>query len=70
MAQYKNLLIQIMAHISENEMTQLKDMFQIVATWLQFSTEEYTKSSHSQNLDGIKSRKTLRKLFPCLWTLV
>ena len=44
MAHYKNLLIQIilMAHFSENDMIQLKDMFQIVATWLQFSTEEYT----------------------------
>ena len=43
MAHYKNLLIQIilMAHFSENDMIQLKDMFQIVATWLQFSTEEY-----------------------------
>ena len=43
MAHYKNLLIQIMliAHICQNDMIQLKDMFQIVATWLQFSTEEY-----------------------------
>ena len=43
MAYYKNLLIQIilMAHFSENDMIQLKDMFPIVATWLQFSTEEY-----------------------------
>ena len=43
MAHYKNLLIQIihMAHICENDMIQIKDMFQIVATWLQFSTEEY-----------------------------
>ena len=43
MADYKNLLIQIihMAHICENDMIQIKDMFQIVATWLQFSTEEY-----------------------------
>ena len=42
MAYYKNLLIQIihMAHICENDMIQIKDMFQIVATWLQFSTEE------------------------------
>ena len=42
MAHYKNLLIQIvnMAHICENDMIQLKDMFQIVAMWLQFSTEE------------------------------
>ena len=49
MAQYENLLIQIMAHISENEMTQLKDMFQIVATWLQYSTEEYTSAPICQN---------------------
>ena len=34
MAHYKNLLIQIihMAHICENDMIQIKDMFQIVAT--------------------------------------
>ena len=30
-----------MAHICENDMIQIKDMFQKVATWLQFSTEEY-----------------------------
>ena len=43
MPHYEKLLIQIvnMAHICENDMIQLKDMFQIVATWLQFSTEEY-----------------------------
>ena len=45
MANYNNLLIQIvninMAHICENDMIQIKDMFQIVATWLQLSTEEY-----------------------------
>ena len=43
MADYKNLLIQIihMAHIFENDVIQIKDMLQIVATWLQFSTEEY-----------------------------
>ena len=42
-AHYKNLLIQIilMAHICENDMIQLKDMFPIVAMWLQFSTGEY-----------------------------
>ena len=46
MPHYEKLLIQIvnMAHICENDMIQLKDMFQIVATWLQFSTEEYTNS--------------------------
>ena len=40
---YEKLLIQIvnMAHICENDMIQIKDMFQIVATWLQLSTEEY-----------------------------
>ena len=39
---YEKLLIQIvnMAPICENDMIQIKDMFQIVATWLQFSTEE------------------------------
>ena len=43
MAHYRNLLTQIkhMAHICENDMIRIKDMFQIVATWLQFSTEEY-----------------------------
>ena len=42
MAHDKNLLIQIilMAHICENDMIQLKDMFQLVVMWLQFSTEE------------------------------
>ena len=42
MAYYKNLLIQriLMAHFSENDMIQLRDMFQKVATWLQLSTEE------------------------------
>ena len=41
MAHYKNLLIQFihMAHICENGMIQIKDVFQIVAMWLQFSTE-------------------------------
>ena len=42
MAHYEKLLIQLvnMAHICENDMIQIKDMFQIVATWLQLSTEE------------------------------
>ena len=46
MAHYEKLLIQIIliAHICQNDMIQLKDMFQIVATWLQFSTEEYQVS--------------------------
>ena len=41
MPHYEKLLIQIvnMAHICENDMIQIKDMFQIVATWLPFSTE-------------------------------
>ena len=30
-----------MAHICENDMIQIKDMFHRVATWLQLSTEEY-----------------------------
>ena len=39
---YEELLVQIvhMAHICKNDMLQIKDMFQIVATWFQFSTEE------------------------------
>ena len=43
MPHYEKLLIQIvnMAHICENYMIQIKDLFQIVATWLQLSTEEY-----------------------------
>ena len=43
MPHYEKLLIQIvnMAHICENDMIQIKDMFQIVATWLQLSMEEY-----------------------------
>ena len=43
MAHFKNLLIQMihMTHICENDMIQLQDMFQIVATWLPFSTEDY-----------------------------
>ena len=42
MPHYEKLLIQkvLMAHICKNDTLQLKDMFQIVATWLQFSTEE------------------------------
>ena len=45
MPHYEKLLIQIvnMAHICENDMIQIKDMFQIVATWLQLSTEEYVE---------------------------
>ena len=39
---YEKLLIQIvnMGHISKNDMIEIKDMLQIVATWLEFSTEE------------------------------
>ena len=45
MAHYKNISIQIvhMARICENDMIQIKDMYQIVAAWLQFGTEEYKK---------------------------
>ena len=32
-----------MARICENDMIQIKDMYQIVAAWLQFGTEEYKK---------------------------
>ena len=55
MAHYKNLLIQIilMAHFSENDMIQLKDMFQIVATWLQFSTKEYIRHIKETELHGV-----------------
>ena len=46
MPHYEKLLIQIvnMAHICENDMIQLKDMFQLVVMWLQFSTEERVSS--------------------------
>ena len=41
---FEKLLIQMvnMAHICENGMIQIKDMFQIQATWLQIGTEEYS----------------------------
>ena len=47
---YEKLLIQIvhMAHICENDMIQIKGMFQIVAIWLQFSTEEYTRFKNAK----------------------
>ena len=43
MAHYEKLLIQIinMAHVCENDVIQIKYMFQVVAMWLPFSTEEY-----------------------------
>ena len=46
MPHYENLLIQIVLtpHICEKDTLHIKDMFQIVATWLQFSTEEYDKN--------------------------
>ena len=45
MPHYENLLIQIVLtpHICEKDTLHIKDMFQIVATWLQFSTEEYAQ---------------------------
>ena len=45
MAHYKNISIQIvhMARIGENDMIQIKDMYQMVPAWLQFGTEEYKK---------------------------
>ena len=48
MPHYEKLLIQIvnMAHICENDMIQIKEMFQIVATWLQLSMEEYVRLYH------------------------
>ena len=54
MPHYEKLLIQIvnMAHICENDMIQIKDMFQIVATWLQLSTEEYP---HDMPKPGVKN---------------
>ena len=45
MAHYKNISIQIvhMARIGENDMIQIKDMYQMGPAWLQFGTEEYKK---------------------------
>ena len=55
MPHYEKLLIKIvnMGHICENDMIQIKDMFQIVAIWLQFSTEEY------MSLELVTRRKTI-----------
>ena len=63
MPHYEKLLIQIvnMAHICENDMIQLKDMFQIVATWLQFSTEEYVTG-------GVNLRGTWQLFKKFFWT--
>ena len=46
MASYEKLLIKIVHNswlifVKKNNMIQIKDMFQIIAMWLQFSTEEY-----------------------------
>ena len=59
---YEKLLIQIvnMGHICENDMIQIKDMFQIVATWLQFSTKEYPKGSVDFQSLGDLCKKNLR----------
>ena len=58
---HEKLLIQIvhMAHICKNDIIQIKDMFQIVATQLQFSTEEYSHiiSWHTLLLLHFKSIK-------------
>ena len=61
MPHYEKLLIQIvnMAHICENDMIQIKDMFQIVATWLQLSTEEYLISVRTTWLKGCNYRLTI-----------
>ena len=44
-----------MAHVCENDMIQIKDMFQIVAPWLQFSTEEYMDFAVLNGYDFDKS---------------
>ena len=62
MPHYEKLLIQIvnMAHICENDMIQIKDMFQIVATWLQLSTEEYgTGNASTTNVISVGPNTTL-----------
>ena len=53
MVNYNNLSIHIihMAHVCENDMIQIEDMFQIVAMWLQFSTEEYLASLEIVDMD-------------------
>ena len=76
MANYKNVLIQIilMAHICENDMIQIKDMFQIVAKWLQFSTEEYAFELSISLGDGDKSvvlkAKCMKLFFIHYWSLL
>ena len=64
MANYKNLLIQIkhMAHICENDMIQIKDMIQIVATWLQLSTEEYRLRSKARP-DDLNTKEGLHSKY-------
>ena len=46
-------------------MAQMKDMFQIVATWLQCSTEEYSysKVSNYTKLEDCAALKVLRELW-------
>ena len=58
MANYENLLIQIilMAHICWKGTIQIKDMFQIVATWLQFSTEEYIVNKNAKSQQQTQNR--------------
>ena len=51
-------------YICENDMAPMKDMFQIVATWLQFSSEEYSysKVSNYTKLEDCAALKVLREL--------
>ena len=67
MAHYEKLLIQIvhMAHICKNDMLQIEDMFQIVATGLQFSTEEYSIYTICTPF----SEKIFYALLLCIWYL-
>ena len=46
-------------------MTQMKDMFQIVAYWLQFDSEEYSysKVSNYTKLEDCAALKVLRELW-------
>ena len=65
MAHNRNISIQLkhIAQICKNDMIQIKNIFQIVATWLQFSTEEYLKLKDSCNIKaGMKMVTTLHFL--------
>ena len=59
MAHIKLLDPILMAHVCEYDNIQLKDMFQIVAMWLQFSTEGYVKNKYKPSLDMVTLYRTV-----------